>query len=216
MVLTVKEQLREDGYSVVANLLSEEDLAEVTSATEELITRWQIGEIQDEDFRTYISGKVREPVLYRIHNLEKKHPCIERVFEFPALVDLIHTILGEGSGPTAFALIIKMPYFGGQVPYHSDPIAVEPGTVYNFSIFLDDSTVENGCLEVVPGSHLLPPITEPFGERPEGSVFVTARAGDVVIHDVRILHGSAFSRSPKLRRSICVEFQPAHMLEKLG
>jgi len=216
MVLTVKEQLSADGYSVIANLLSEEDLAEVTSATQEMITQWQTGEIQDEDFRAYQSAQVPEPILYRIHNLEKKNPCIERVFEIPALVDLIHAILGDGCGPTAFALIIKMPYFGGRVPYHSDPIAVEHGTVYNFSIFLDDSTVENGCLEVVPGSHLLPPMADTFDERPEGAVFLTARAGDVVIHDVRILHGSAFSRSPKLRRSICVEFQPAHMLEKLA
>src|SRR2546423_15467975 len=110
MVLTVKEQLRDDGYSVIANLLSEDDLAEVSSATEEMISRWQIGEIQDEDFRTYKSAEVPESILYRIHNLEKKHPCIERVFEIAPLADLIHTILGEGSGPTAFALIIKMPY----------------------------------------------------------------------------------------------------------
>lgn len=214
MVLSLHEQLKEQGYAVVKNLVSEQDLAEVCAVTEGMIERWQAGEIQDEDFRCCESAEAQRSILYRIHNLEKKHPSINGVFELPAVMNLVQSVLGDGAAPTVCALIVKLPLFGGRVPYHCDPIDVDPGTVFNFSVFLDESTRENGCLEVVPGSHLLPPRVGFFDERPAGVEFVTAKRGDVVIHDVRIFHGSSTSCSPNLRRSICAEFQPAYMLNK--
>lgn len=213
-MLSLYEQLTAQGYAIVENLLSEQDLAEVTAVTEAMIQRWEARETYDEDFWCNESAAAQRSILYRIHNLEKKHPCFNRVLEVPAVMSLVHSVLGNGAARTVSALIVKMPFFGGRVPYHCDPIDVDHGKVYNFSIFLDDSSEENGCLEVVPGSHLLPPRVGFFDERPEGAIFVRAKRGDLVIHDVRIVHGSNASRSPNLRRSICAEFQPAYMLEK--
>lgn len=214
MVLTLNEQLKTHGYAIAKNLLSEEDLAEVTAVTDEMIKRWQSGEVHDEDFWSAVPAEFGKRVLYRIHNLEQKHPCIERVLELPRFFDLVRSVLGDGAAPTACALVVKMPVFGVFVRYHCDPVDVDYGTVYNFSIFLDDSTRENGCFEVVPGSHRLPPRVGFFEERPEGIEFVPAKRGDVVIHDVRVVHGSSLSRSQNLRRSICVEFRSADTLAR--
>src|SRR5918911_244719 len=190
MVLGLNERLKTAGYAVVENLLREEHLSEVSHVTEQLIRRWQANEFNSEDFRTYKLSEAPMPILYRIHNLEKKHHCIEQLVKSRPLMDTVQGLMGTEAVPTAFALIIKMPYYGGKVPYHRDPVAVPHGTIYNFSVFLDDSGPENGCFEAVPGSHLLLGETEMFDERPEGAVFVSARRGDVLVHDVRVIHGS--------------------------
>jgi len=216
MVLGLIETLRTEGYAVVRNLLTEEELLEVSAASEQLIREWQAGELNSNDFGSYELNEVPGPILYSIRHLETKHPSFAQLARSEPMTGIVRRVFGGPATPTAFALIIKMPNYGGKVPYHSDPIDVPYGHVYNFSIYLDDSGPENGCFEVVPGSHLLPAMAGFIDDKPEGAVFVKMARGDVLIHDVRVVHGSAFSRSEKLRRSICVEFQPAERLEKIS
>jgi ectoine hydroxylase-related dioxygenase (phytanoyl-CoA dioxygenase family) len=55
----------------------------------------------------------------------------------------------------------------------------------NVGIYLDDATVRNGCLVLVPGSHRYPPRRlEPVG------LALEAEAGDVICHTFNILHHS--------------------------
>lgn len=212
MALTWQEKLKAEGFAVIENLFDAESLAEAESATAELIRGWQAGVMDDdEDFRTYEHAEAPRPVLYRIHNLEKKDPCFGRLIVSRPLAGVVRRVLGPGAVPTAVALIVKMPRYGGEVPYHRDPIDVPSRTVFNFSIFLDESGPHNGCFEAVPASHLLPGEVPTRDGKPVGLVQVAARPGDVLVHDVCLFHGSAFSRSEKMRRSVCVEFQPAHI-----
>src|SRR5262249_56810336 len=57
---------------------------------------------------------------------------------------------------------LKRPRIGGVNPLHQDyPYWVGesevPDRIATAMLFLDDSTLENGCLRVVPGSHLKGP-----------------------------------------------------------
>jgi ectoine hydroxylase-related dioxygenase (phytanoyl-CoA dioxygenase family) len=82
---------------------------------------------------------------------------------------------------------------------------------------MDDSTQENGCLLVLPGTHkgriydhhqdgkFVGAITE-RDFRPEGAVPLEIKAGGVTIHHVRILHGSAPNLSPCPRRLFLLQY----------
>jgi ectoine hydroxylase-related dioxygenase (phytanoyl-CoA dioxygenase family) len=173
-----------------------------------MIANWRAGRVDDKDYWSYEDAK--GCVLYRIHHLETKDARIKELAERNKLMRLVHSVVAEGATPTAFALIIKMPQLGAGVPWHRDLVSVPPNIIYNFSIYLDDSTQGNGCLEVVPGSHLFPDTFKvEDGRRPKDAHCVTARRGDIIIHDVRLVHGSAFSYSSCHRRSICIEFRPS-------
>jgi Phytanoyl-CoA dioxygenase (PhyH) len=55
-------------------------------------------------------------------------------------------------------LNLKRAHHGGENPLHQDypywiPVADNAAEVATTIIFLDDATIENGCLWVVPGSH---------------------------------------------------------------
>jgi phytanoyl-CoA hydroxylase len=159
-----------------------------------------------------ISKKSNIWVLYRIHNLEAKHPSVRQIAEAPVLRQAVASALGEQGMSSAFALTIKMPGGGGAVPWHRDPVDNRPGRIFNFSIYLDGSFEENGCLEVLEDSHLLPLDGGVGPFRPVGAQPVMARRGDVIIHDVRLIHGSAAIVSLKRRRSIVIEFRAGDLL----
>jgi phytanoyl-CoA hydroxylase len=110
-------------------------------------------------------------------------------------------------------MIVKMPGLAARVPWHRDRTSVPPHSVCNLSVFLDDSVPENGCLEFVPGSHLLPDDADATQTCERGLIQpVPATAGDVLVHDVRIVHGSRTNTSTAYRRSIVIEFAPVGLV----
>ncbi|KAJ2077420.1 hypothetical protein H4R24_005147 [Coemansia sp. RSA 988] len=61
-------------------------------------------------------------------------------------------------------IICKQPGIGGAVPMHQDStfLFTDPPSACGFWIALEDCTLENGCLEFIPGSHRTTPITRRF------------------------------------------------------
>jgi ectoine hydroxylase len=88
-------------------------------------------------------------------------------------------------------------------------------------IYLDDATIENGCLEVSPGSHrdgmrMGRKMVDGFGSNElDESKFemhtlipVEARAGTVVFFGAFLVHRSLPNRSDKDRRALLYSYQP--------
>lgn len=88
------------------------------------------------------------------------------------------------------------------------PLAVLENMV-TVRIHLDDATQDNGCLKVIPGSHLYgllsqDQITEIV--TPENIVYCEAGAGDALIMRPHLLHASSKSVDPSHRRVLHLEF----------
>ena len=89
--------------------------------------------------------------------------------------------------------------------------------VVHVRIALDDMTVENGALMVIPGSHkgktwdhhqdglFVGAIADPTF-RPDGAVSVTVKAGGITLHHVRMQHGSKPNSSDLPRRMFFISF----------
>ena len=124
-------------------------------------------------------------------------------------------------------LNLKRPRAGGANPWHQDfpywdGLADEPDAKVTAMLFLDDSTLENGTLQVLPGSHLrgrwrtrqdsdalgnleLDP-SQAEGHQPTP---VEVPAGSVVWFGPFLVHKSEPNRSDKHRRSLLSTYQPA-------
>lgn len=88
---------------------------------------------------------------------------------------------------------------------------------------VDDSTVENGCMRFVSGSHHEPlrPHHPLHGDRGKSHTLVTElrkgdhvalapiARGDVTVHNERVLHGSGGNKSDGWRRAYVVAFRSA-------
>ena len=72
--------------------------------------------------------------------------------------EIADEILGSGSRMFQSLALVKPPLIGVAKEWHQDVayFAVEPKTeVIGIWIALDDATLENGCMQLVPGSHKL-------------------------------------------------------------
>jgi phytanoyl-CoA hydroxylase len=135
----------------------------------------------------------------------------------PRLADSLSCLL-DGLEPFAVQtmLYFKPPGARGQA-VHQDQhyLRVEPGTCIAAWMALDPCDVENGCLEVVPGSHEWPvlctigadtsesftDITVPLPDDAE-LVPVLMEPGDVLFFNGSLVHGSKPNGSDRFRRAL--------------
>ncbi|MFP4002372.1 MAG: phytanoyl-CoA dioxygenase family protein [Alphaproteobacteria bacterium] len=94
-----------------------------------------------------------------------------------------------------------------RLPMHLDSFVPYLGNhviIMQASIILEDQEAENGCTVVVPGSHLYGQYTtqDAFKE----AVPINSRAGDIVIWDSRLWHGTTDNRSGNTRWAIVATF----------
>lgn len=114
--------------------------------------------------------------------------------------------------------IFKPPRIGGEVVCHQDStyLYTEPESCVGFWFALEDATLENGCMQLIPGGHKLPLkkrnyrkpdgklVTETLDDSPwpeDRKVVAEAPAGTLVIFDGRTPHLSAENRSSKSRHA---------------
>jgi hypothetical protein len=131
-----------------------------------------------------------------------------RLLAHPFVGDLLVRMVGADFVPCYESLVFKLPGNGSSVPWHRDANAATEGErIFNIDIYPDRSTVENSCVWVIPGSHLweqeramevVKRGRESFN-LPD-AVPAEVEPGDVLLHHVKVLHGSDVNRSSDLRR----------------
>jgi ectoine hydroxylase-related dioxygenase (phytanoyl-CoA dioxygenase family) len=109
-------------------------------------------------------------------------------------------------------------------------LGVDETRTCTFSLAIDDSTEENGCLRYIPKSHLSRMLRQHVAlnnSRDEGHALTIqvdvekeevklapAKRGSVTIHNEYVVHGSAGNRMPdKQRRTYVVAFRPRVVVE---
>jgi phytanoyl-CoA hydroxylase len=199
-------ELRGRGFTLVRGCVEASVLERLRAEAAALIARFGDGE-RGEDYWAYAVRGRPLPMLYRIHNLEKQGAAtISDLFGGPAQGTLAAALLGGRARATVCAMVIKTRGVA-EVPWHRDRDDTPPHTALNLSVYLDASQSDNGCFEAVPGSHLLPDGADAVTVRDRGPrVRVPADPGDVLAHDVRLVHGSGPNQDGAVRRSIITEF----------
>lgn len=159
------------------------------------------------------------------HTLITNDPFWVRLVADGALLDIAEQFVGPNIALFASAYISKPPRDGQPVLWHQDGSywPLDPMEVVTLWLAIDDSTPENGCMRVIPGSHkseLAPilPRTDIANALSSGmdeslvdrskATDVILRAGDVSIHHPNIVHGSNPNRSDRRRCGLTIRYIP--------
>jgi len=167
-------------------------------------------------------GKLRQAKEHSLNKMGHAMHDLDPVFdEFSRSADLAEVARRVGFGDPVILqsmYIFKPPNIGGEVVCHQDStyIYTEPESCVGFWFALEDATLENGCMQFIPGGHKLPLkkrnyrgadgklVTETLDDTPwpeEKKVPCEAKAGTLVIFDGRAPHLSATNRSSKSRHA---------------
>ena len=92
--------------------------------------------------------------------------------------------------------------------------------IFNVDVYLDESRKGAGSLRVAPGSHKqivdVCQLQEEYGWDAPGVIQTELNPGDVLVHDVMLVHGSEATLANKLRRTIYYEFRAAEQIMSEG
>lgn len=193
----IAEQVREEGYAVIPDALSEEDLTNIKTA----LTPWLRGKLFGRnDFEGYSTE--------RVYALLAKSPAFAAIIDNPVTTPILDQLLNPSYLLSA-CLAIDLHPGETQQSFHRDNAGgpgADPGKVHGISTVwaFDDFTEENGATEIIPGSHLWTTET-PMPDDPR-RIKVTMPKGSVVIYWGSLYHRGGANRSKANRLAITPQY----------
>jgi hypothetical protein len=241
-----RTQLDRDGYVLRERAFERDEVAEIVESCERLVAdlvkdrrgrRYKVGSyVFEPDALTDVTLKWEgdSDVVHGIEPFAHLSPELEKWAYDPRFIGPSIDFVADDE-PILFTekLNLKRPQVGGANPWHQDypywADADDRDRIVTALLFLDDSTLENGTLQVIPGSHKqgqwpLRTDQDVFGNlemdptaaegRPVRALEV--EAGSVVFFGPFLVHKSEPNRSDKDRRALLYSYQPdglRHSLE---
>jgi len=224
------EQYHLRGYTVAAGLLS---LQEVDDLLEEVERVSGANTLTRHD-KTRVEMEPKQPpdgtLVRRIYEPCTYYSVFRALSDSEKLLSHVEQLLGRDLNFHYSKINMKPPAIGSIVEWHQDlayyPLT-NPSSV-SILVYLDDATRENGCLQVIPGPHLGPPmdhtrdgyfqgkITEPVDE--STAVALEGKAGTVIFMHCLTPHASVTNTSPSPRRTLILSYRacdayPIHLGE---
>lgn len=226
-----KDFYTQNGYLKVEQVVTPAELAALQQVTAKLIDASRHVTESDDRFDLDTGHTADTPRLTRIKLPHKQHPVYDRILKHSGVTRVLNDLLGPDTVLNTAKLNCKAPGGGAAVEWHQD-WAFYPATndsLLAFGLMLEDVTAENGPLLVIPGSHKGPVLShhangvfcgainpeDPLFEK-ERTVTLTGKAGDMTVHHVRMLHGSAPNVSDRARKILFYECTAADAWPLLG
>ena len=213
---------RRDGYIVVPDVLSAQEVQDLQAATDEFVELSRTATAHTEVFDLEPGHTALEPRLRRIKTPHRHHAAYARMVRHPKIVAVLQKLWGPNVRFDQSKLNLKAAGFGSPVEWHQD-WAFYPHTNDDLAavgVMIDDFTPDNGSMLVIPGSHTGPI----YDHRDKGffvggidpstsgvdfskAVMCTGKAGSITVHHARLLHGSSANISGKPRRFLLHQYR---------
>ena len=150
----------------------------------------------------------RKPKSVELAVTHLNFPWAYDLVTHPAVLDAVEGVLGPDLLVWASSIFAKPPHDPGYITFHQDATywGLDSPQVTTAWIALSPSTVENGCMRVVPGTHTheIHPHTETWADdnllsrgqeiqvevNEEEVVDAVLQPGEMSLHHVNIIHGS--------------------------
>ena len=218
------ERYRREGFIVVPDVVSAEDIAELRAVTDEFVEASRQAREHTDVFDLEPGHRAEAPRLRRIKTPDKHHPAYARMVRHPKIVSVLQRLWGPNVRFDMSKLNLKAAGFGSPVEWHQDWAFYPPTNddLAAVGIMLDDFTAHNGSMLVIPGSHTGKVYDHHAqghfvgGIDPEASgidfskaVMCTGRAGSITVHHVRLVHGSSANVSGRPRRFLLHQYRAA-------
>jgi len=197
----------QNGYlHQLAPIFSSSEVADLKDGLDELMKLLRAGEDSKEIREWHESSRF----LYDI--------CMNET-----ILDYADDLIGPNFFLWGSNFFIKEPRTKSTVGWHQDAYywPLDPHESLTVWLGFDDSTVENGAMEVIPASHnagLLKHIRASGTDsvlslecergqfREDTAIPVTLGAGEISIHDDKLVHGSPPNRSPNRRAGLTIRY----------
>ncbi|MCC6416113.1 MAG: phytanoyl-CoA dioxygenase family protein [Opitutaceae bacterium] len=223
----------EQGYLIVRQAFS---AAEVNDALQGLLHLIMGGnpeftcisfEAKAQEILPQLGPEARQDAVRKLMFFVEFDPRLKAISHHPKLLRAVSALLGDRA-PQLFQdmALIKPPRLGREKPWHQDNAYFNypHGTpVVGVWIALDEATIENGCMQFLPGQHKTGPRihfqrrdwqicdTEIMGQR---SVAAPLQPGGLLFFSGLLPHGTPHNSSGSRRRALQYHYAPADVAQR--
>ncbi len=226
------EQYREQGVIVVPDVVDAFTLKRMREVLAGLVEDSRKVAQHDDVYDLEPGHSSEAPRVRRIKKPHKVHAVFDEALRTPAMFSILRALVGASARLYGSKLNLKSPEFGSPVEWHQD-WAFYPHTNDDFlaiGVMLDDTTVENGAMYVMPGTHKGPTFDhhdtsghfcgainpESCGLDFSKAIACEGAAGSCSFHHVRLVHGSAQNTSQRPRGLLLYEIAAADAFPLMG
>jgi len=217
-----RRQLARDGFCILENIIEPPMLAQLRTITDRMLERQGAAHFEENRSQGSLLSVYEEPLMAELVAYRPILAALKRLgFENPKWTSGF-VISKPANSPPLF--------WHQDARFWDDPISYTPQIIQCFlMIYLVDTTPQNGCLRLIPGSHMkrhrlhdaLPDAHEADLSRAddtaqlafrqaEGEVDVPVKAGDVVMGSARLLHAAHGNQSDQRRTNITLWYYPEY------
>ncbi len=218
----------EQGYLIVRQAFDHDEITNALQGLVDLIMG------KNPEFTGVMFEAKAQEILPQL-NLEERQDAVRKLMAFveydarlkaishhPKLLQTISTLLGSSDSQMFQDMaLLKPPRLGREKPWHQDNayFNIPQGTpVVGCWIALDEATIENGCMQFLPGQHIKGPQihfqrrdwqicdTEIMGQR---STAAPLKPGGLLLFSGLLPHGTPHNSSGKRRRALQYHYAPA-------
>jgi len=210
------EQVRffdDNGYLILRQWLPQDLLSRLQEAGHAWIRDGLTMSPDDPAYPDYVfAQRPHGRVMFRVNYVHAKGQSASlELLGSPAVLGVAESLCGPNFVPTYESMVFKEEGDGQAIPWHQDAVHPHHRRIFNFDLYLDHSRIGAGALRVLPKTHQqrqdICALTEQYGWDAPGAIDVEMAPGDVLLHDVMVVHGSARTEGNALRRTIYYEFR---------
>jgi len=213
----------DNGILVLRNVLGGAELEAMRHQTQELVDRAASGRVSDPDYAYKKHELSGAEVPFRVEYVIEKTAAGKALLGHPFILRSVEKLQGRNFIPTWDSMVFKLAGMGAAIPWHRDGgegCGATIAPLFNVDFYLDASDLSN-CLWAILGSNKwaqskadatvrrLNHAPGSFSTDPS-CVPVLMNPGDVIFHNILVLHGSPAAKS-NLRRVVYYEFRPAEI-----
>ena len=208
-------KFKKDGYLIVRNLFSENELQEaektINEFSEKKIEDWEIGK-EMAYYETNLKNNLR--ILTRVEKTIEYHNSVSKLANSKKLMACLNDLMGEECILFKDKINYKYPGGTGWAAHQDVQARWDDFASYfmNALITIDDNGIDNGCLYVAPGHHKRKLIGK-YDEQLQGSdlegmnfVPVIASRGDTIFFDCFLPHRSDANLGEHSRRNVYLTY----------
>lgn len=222
MSLTAEQKafFHEKGYLPYTRVLSDEEITALRQRSEDIVygrmdhipSRYVQLEAA---FRNGDSDDDRLDQVRKMTHLCYFDDLFEQVARKAEIVDVVEKLMGPNIKLYCDQLMMKPRFNGTVTDWHQDSVAwpqFAPQEHVSCWIALDDATVENGCMTVIPSSHQWGPISREFKDdflaNPllADPVPVELPTGSCMFHHGLNFHRTGANNTPNRRRGLALHY----------
>jgi phytanoyl-CoA hydroxylase len=223
------ESYQENGFVIIEDFLSPDELGEWREAVEEAVTERDGRKFPGQDIKVGDDDGINEDgdyygkVFDQLLNLWQTNDRIKKIMLDKRIGEMAARLSGqEGIRIWHDQALIKRPW-ANPTSWHLDtPFwSFSHREALSIWVALDDVTLENGCLFFIPGSHKKTTFENPgitknmdavFDFYPEfrqsASVPAVMKAGSCSFHNGLAIHGAHANMTPGFRRAMTCAYMP--------